>query len=539
MLRTDLIAPIAVLMQRQADARGAKSAYQDAMRSVTYADLLRRTGNLAGHLVDLKIAGSESIAILLPNSVDWIEACFATTRAGAVSVPISYQSSELEILYRLNDSACRAIITTDEKYELIARLRVQAPCLATIILTDCGPKRGDGIRFSDLATTSAKSPPRDPTNIDEAAYIVYTSGTTGRAKGVVLTVRGMLWVTAACWAPICGLSDRDSVLSPLPLFHSYALNLSVLSILATGASEYILERFSTAEALGLLKTGAYTLMPGVPTMYHYLLQRAREEETVQPRPGSHFARSTAQTSAPKLPMVRLCISAGAIMPATLNREFEEFFSVPLLDGYGITETSTMVTMNWPAGGRVLGSCGIPLPGLAVRVIEPASGTDARPGTEGELIVRGPNIMLGYHNKPDETKAALREGWYRTGDLARSDVNGFLTITGRLKELIIRGGQNIAPAEIEEVVNTYAPVLDSAVVGVPHEHLGEVPALFVVARPGMTIDAAALLEHCATQLSAYKVPQSVNLIAEIPRTGSGKIIRFKLREILNSEDPTCP
>ena len=154
MLRTDLIAPIAVLMQRQADARGAKSAYQDAMRSVTYADLLRRTGNLAGHLADLKIAGSESVAILLPNSVDWIEACFATTRAGAVSVPISYQSSEPEILYRLNDAACRVIITTDEKYELIARLRAQAPSLATIILTDCGPKRGDGIRFSDLATSA-------------------------------------------------------------------------------------------------------------------------------------------------------------------------------------------------------------------------------------------------------------------------------------------------------------------------------------------------------------------------------------------------
>jgi long-chain acyl-CoA synthetase len=535
MLRTDLIAPIAVLMQRHADARGAKSAYRDAKRSVTYADLFRRTGNLAGHLADLNIAIGESIAILLPNSVDWIEACFATTRVGAVSVPISYESSEPEILYRLNDAACRAIVTTDEKYELVARLRAQAPSLATIVLTDRGPKRGDGLRFLDLAKSTPNSRPRDPTSIDEAAYIVYTSGTTGRAKGVVLTVRSMLWVTAACWAPICGLSDKDSVLSPLPLFHSYALNLSVLSILATGASEYIMEKFSTAEALALLKTGAYTLMPGVPTMYHYLLQRAREEEAGKPRPRSLFSRTKPHAAAPKLPMVRLCISAGAIMPATLNREFEEFFSVPLLDGYGITETSTMVTMNWPLGGRVPGSCGIPVPGLAVRIIDPASGKDAPLGTEGELIVRGPNVMLGYHNKPAETEAALREGWYRTGDLARSDVNGFLTITGRLKELIIRGGQNIAPAEIEEAVNKFPPVLDSAVVGVPHEHLGEVPALFVVARPGATIDADALLNHCATQLSAYKVPQSVHVIAEIPRTGSGKIIRFKLREILNGQN----
>jgi long-chain acyl-CoA synthetase len=532
MLRTDLIAPIAVLMQRQADARGAKSAYQDAKRAVTYADLLRRTGYLAAHLADLNIGIGETVAILLPNSVDWIEASFATTRAGAVSVPISYESSEPEILYRLNDAACRAIITTDEKYQLIARLRANAPSLATIVLTDRGGSRGDGLRFSELTNSTGKSRPRDPTNIDDAAYIVYTSGTTGRAKGVLLTVRGMLWVTAACWAPICGLSDKDRVLSPLPLFHSYALNLSVLAILATGASAYIMEEFSTAAALVMLKTGAYTLMPGVPTMYHYLLQRAREEEASKPTQGPPFARAMAQPSAPKLPMVRMCISAGAIMPATLNREFEEFFSVPLLDGYGITETSTMVTMNWPVGGRVLGSCGIPVPALAVRIVDPASGNDVPLGTEGELIVRGPNVMLGYHNKPAETEAALRDGWYRTGDLARSDVNGFLTITGRLKELIIRGGQNIAPAEIEEAVNTFPAVLDSAVVGLAHEHLGEVPALFVVARPGATIDRDALLNHCATQLSAYKIPQSVHVIAKIPRTGSGKIIRFKLREILN-------
>src|SRR5215475_1036150 len=530
MLRTDLIAPIAVLMQRHAHARGGKSAYQDAKRSVTYADLLRRTGKLAGHFADLTIATGETVAILLPNSVDWVEACFATTRAGGICVPISYDASEPEILYRLNDAACRAIVTTDEKYELIARLRTEVPSLSIIILTNRGSTRGHGLRFSDLAKSTPKSPPRDPTNIDAPAYVVYTSGTTGRAKGVVLTVRGMLWVTAACWAPICGLSDSDSVLSPLPLFHSYALNLSVLSILATGASEYILEKFSTAEVLTLLRGGSYTLMPGVPTMYHYLLQRAREEEAGKSKPRSMFSRS-APTSAARLPKVRLCVSAGAIMPATLNGEFEEFFSVPLLDGYGITETSTMVTMNWPVGGRVLGSCGFPVPGLAVRIVDPASGKDAPLGAEGELIVRGPNVMRGYHNKPAETAAALREGWYRTGDLARSDANGFLTITGRLKELIIRGGQNIAPAEIEEVVNTFAPVLDCAVVGVPHEHLGEVPALFVVPRPGQTVAIEALLGHCREKLSAYKVPHVVHFIAEIPRTGSGKIIRFRLRELL--------
>jgi acyl-CoA synthetase (AMP-forming)/AMP-acid ligase II len=220
------------------------------------------------------------------------------------------------------------------------------------------------------------------------------------------------------------------------------------------------------------------------------------------------------------------------MPATLNRDFEERFGIQLLDGYGITETSTMVIMNWPSGVRIMGSCGIPLPGLAVRIVD-ASAADVPPGTEGELIIRGPSVMPGYHNKPEETRNALRAGWYHTGDLAKCDENGFVTITGRLKELIIRGGQNIAPAEIEEVVNGFAAVLDSAVVGIAHEHLGEVPALFVVPRPQHAIESEALLAHCRKHLSAYKVPHVVRLIAEIPRTGSGKIIRYKLRELIEA------
>ena len=173
-----------------------------------------------------------------------------------------------------------------------------------------------------------------------------------------------------------------------------------------------------------------------------------------------------------------------------------------------------------------------MPGLAVRIVD-LNGRDVGAGQEGELIVHGPNVMPGYHNKPDETRNALRAGWYYTGDLARRDENGFLTITGRLKELIIRGGQNIAPAEIEETVNTFEAVLDCAVVGIAHEHLGEVPALFVVPRPGKTFESEALLAYCRTRLSAYKVPHAVHVIAEIPRTGSGKIIRYKLREMLKA------
>ncbi|MCJ9728632.1 class I adenylate-forming enzyme family protein [Bradyrhizobium sp. PRIMUS42] len=513
MLQTDLIAPIPELIARHAGERGSKVAFEDVRGSITYGELAVRTANLAGHFADLGLRSGETVAIFLPNCVTWVETCCSIARAGAVSVPISYDATESEVVYRLQDAACRMVITTGERAEFVQSLRRQCPDLLNVVLVQENGASTNGLGYEKLATTTAASPPRDSMPVHEPAFIIYTSGTTGRAKGVLLSTHSMLWITGACWGPIATLSDSDTVLSPLPLFHSYALNFSVLSVLAVGASEFIMEKFSTSEALRLLGTGRFTLFPGVPTMFHYLLEAARDKAAVE------------------LTGVRLAISAGAIMPASLNREFEARFGIKLLDGYGITETSTMVTMNWPSGGRVLGSCGLPIPGLCVRIVD-GEGRDVEAGGEGELIVRGPNVMIGYHNKPDETATALRDGWYHTGDLAKCDENGFLTITGRLKELIIRGGQNIAPAEIEEVVSGHALVVDCAVVGVPHQHLGEVPALFVVSRAG-SCDGEAILTHCRKHLSSYKVPETVSFVSEIPRTGSGKIMRFKLRTYFDS------
>jgi acyl-CoA synthetase (AMP-forming)/AMP-acid ligase II len=277
MLHTDLIAPIPELLKRHGATRGSKVAYRDVQSSVTYAALLDRTGKLAGHLTDNGIGANDTVAIMMPNSVQWVEACFAITRAGAIGVPISYDATESEITYRLTDANCKAVFTTAERGDLFAKLKASAPNLKTLIVTDRGQCSADALRYSRLIDSKAKSLPRDPASLHEPMYILYTSGTTGRAKGVQLTVHGMLWVAAACWAPITGISDKDSVLSPLPLFHSYALNLSVMTILATGATEYIMEKFSTSEAVRLLKTGEFTYFPGVPTMFHYLLQATRAE----------------------------------------------------------------------------------------------------------------------------------------------------------------------------------------------------------------------------------------------------------------------
>ena len=190
----------------------------------------------------------------------------------------------------------------------------------------------------------------------------------------------------------------------------------------------------------------------------------------------------------------------------------------------------MVTLNWPIGTRIPGSCGLPVPGLSVRIVD-LNDRDVDLGQEGELIVRGPNVMLGYHRKPAETAVALKDGWYRTGDLARHDANGYLTITGRLKEIIIRGGQNISPVEVEDIVASHPAVADCAVVGIAHEFLGEVPVAFVVIQRGATVEIAALMEYCRPLMSGYKLPQAIHIVSEIPRTGSGKAMRFKLKQII--------
>lgn len=518
MIRTELIAPVGELIGRHAETKPDKIAFRDSRTAVTYGRLASVTSNLAGHLQDAGIEPSDGVAIFLPNSVEWVESCLAIVRAGAISVPISYEATVHEVAYRIEDAGCKAIITTDERAAMIGALMAEYTSLKTIILVDRGapPAQGQGLRYSELRDSTPKSDVRDSSNIDEPSFIVYTSGTTGRAKGVLLSQRSMLWVVAACWAPIAGLGEGDNVLSALPLFHSYALDLTVLGILAVGASEYILEKFSTSEMMTLLKSGEFSILPGVPTMFHYLLEAARAD------PDCRF------------PGLRVCLSAGAIMPALINQEFEQRFGVMLLDGYGITETSTMVTMNWMTGSRVMGSCGLPVPGVAARIISPTTGRDVETGEEGELIVCGPNLMNGYHRKEAETTSVMRDGWYYTGDLAKSDQNGYLTITGRLKEIIIRGGQNIAPSEVEEAVCTFPAVLDCAVVGGPHPHLGEIPVAFIVPRPGMSVVVEELIQHCRERLSPYKLPGAVHVVSEIPRTGSGKILRHKLKETLKAD-----
>lgn len=512
-----LIRPLPELLKEHAERSPSRVAYADDARAVTYEELERRTARLAAYLARTGLRRGDRVAILLGNGVETVEVLLAVLRAGAVGVPLNPRSSEAETAHFLQDSGA-SVLVTDPAH--LARPHRLGPASGgpRILLTGTGPvppNAPDGTVLLRSATDEPDEPdgpPRDDLGLDEPAWMLYTSGTTHRPKGVVSTQRAALWSTAACYAPLFGLSPQDRLLWPLPLFHSFAHSLAVLGVTAVGASARIMpELLAPGALLAELRTphraldGPYTMLAGVPATYHQL-------------------RSSAAASDPSAPPgLRVCVVAGAPSGAALRGSVEALLGAPLLDAYGSTETCGMIAANRPDGPRVDGSCGPPVPGMRVRVVDPVSGADTADGDEGEIWVRGPSLMTGYHNRPEETAAALRDGWYRTGDLGRRVEHGHLALTGRVSELIIRGGENIHPTEIEQALLQCPGVRDAVVVGVPHDVLGEVPVAYVVPGPE-GFEPRRVLDACRARLAAYKLPAEIREIAAVPRTASGKIAR---------------
>ncbi|KOY56395.1 beta-ketoacyl synthase N-terminal-like domain-containing protein, partial [Streptomyces sp. XY332] len=507
-MRTELIKPLPVALLENATRFPHKVAFADDRRTVTYADLEARTRRLAGHLAGLGVRRGDRVAICLGNSVATVESYLAVVRVAGVGVPLNPASALAELEYLLADSGATVVITDSVQAQRLRRSSAVAPGI-TLLVTGDVPAGAGAHSYDALAVREPAVPARDDLGLDEVAWMFYTSGTTGRPKGVLSTQRNCLWSVASCYVPIPGLTDQDRVLWPLPLFHSLSHIACVLSVTVVGATARIMDGSSAEDVIGALREDDSTFLAGVPTTYHHLVTAAQENGF----------------SAPGL---RIGLVGGAVTGSRLRRDFEEIFGVPLVDAYGSTETCGAITINPPDGARVDGSCGLPVPGVGVRIVNPDTGLDVPVGQEGEVWVSGPNVMVGYHNSPEATAAAMQDGWYRTGDLARRDEAGYFSICGRIKELVIRGGENIHPEEIEAVLRTVEGVADAAVAGVPHETLGEVPVAYVVPGPA-GFDAATLIDRCREQLSAYKVPEQVHEVDAIPRTASGKIKRRMLAD----------
>ncbi|NGO41068.1 type I polyketide synthase [Streptomyces ureilyticus] len=515
MRHDELIRPLPELLKTHAEESGERVAFADSLRSVTYAELERRTGRLAAHLARTGVGRGDRVAFCLGNRVEMVESCLAAVRAGAIGVPLNPRCSDSELAHFLQDSGASVVVTDSAHLAQLHRLGPAYRRLR-VLLTGTGPVPADAPDGTVLFQSAAEDDepgqaPRDDLGLDEPAWMLYTSGTTHRPKGVVSTQRSALWSVAACYAPIFGLSPEDRLLWPLPLFHSFGHSLAILGVTAVGASARIADELLPPG--GLLRAldappeelgGPFTVLAGVPATYHQLVASAGQ--------------------APASPTgLRTCVVAGAPSSPSLRRAVEKALGAPLLDAYGSTETCGMIAVNRPEGPRVEGSCGAPVPGVDVRVVDPGTGNDVRDGAEGEIWVRGPGLMSGYHNQPEATAAALKDGWYRTGDLGRRVEHGHLVLTGRVSELIIRGGENIHPTEVEEVLLRCPGVTDAVVVGMPHDVLGEVPVAFLVPGPD-GIDHQRVLADCRARLSDYKVPAEIHEIAAVPRTASGKIAR---------------
>ncbi|MFI9804322.1 beta-ketoacyl synthase N-terminal-like domain-containing protein [Streptomyces sp. NPDC052301] len=506
MTHVEDIRPLPETLRRHARERPDKVAFADERRQVTYAGLAARTGRLAGHLAAHGVGRGDRVAILLGNSVTTVESYLAVTRAAAVGVPVNPQCSDAELAHQLDDSLARAVVTDGTHLAQVERARERRPGLLVVLADGTGPGT---LAFEDLAGTEPDQGPRDDLGLHEPAWILYTSGTTGAAKGVVSHQAGCLWSVHTAYQGVLGLGPDDRLLWPLPLFHSLAHILCVLGVTVSGAGARILPGFGARDVLEALRAEPYTMLLGVPTMYAQLLDVLRDSGGTAPRP-------------------RVCLVTGAATGPELATAVEEMLGTPLVDSYGSTETCGAITISRPDAPRPPGTCGTPVPGIELRLADPRTGRDVAAGEEGEVLVKSPALMLGYHNLPDVTAQVLRDGWYRTGDLARRDAEGRLAITGRVKELIIRAGENIHPGEIEAVLREVPGVRDAAAAGRPDPVAGEVPVAYVVPEADGWSPAEALAA-CRERLSYFKVPAELYETAALPVTGSGKVSRRRLHD----------
>ena len=475
---------IARLLSRNAKLHGAKAAFSDDVRTVTWSALTDRTAALAA---GLGVGRGARVAFLLDDSVELVESVLAVARAAAVGVLFSPQCTDAELGHLLADSEPALLITDARHLPQVARVGGAPRVLVA------------GEEFERLA--SGRGRPRDDLGQDEPAWMIYTSGTTGSPKAVVSSQRAALWSPVEVYGPLLGLTAEDRLLWPLPMSHSFAHSLCVLGVLVAGASARICVTRDPVSVTRLAQEYAPTVIAGVPTTYRQLLAAGLT----------------------RLPSLRTCLTAGAPCDEKLRSDVENALGVALLDCYGSTETCGMIAVE-RAATRVRGTSGPPVTGMSVRVVEP-----------GEIWVSGPGLMTGYHGRPEATDRALVSGWYRTGDLGRVDEHGHVVVTGRVDDLIIRGGHNIDPAEVESVLVRQPGVVDAVVVAREHPLLGETPVAFVVPS-GDAVDTAVLLAACATELSAYKVPEEIRFVPAVPRTPSGKPRRNVLRAELAPPTP---
>jgi long-chain acyl-CoA synthetase len=489
------------ILQAGAEARPEQVAIRLGEQALRYGELDRAARGVAAGLRARGVAPGDRVSLLVPNLPDFTIAYFGILYAGGIVVPINVLCAAPEVTYFLEDSEARLLVA-HPLFEAAARPGAEAAGVPVV----WAGRTGAG-SLAELAEGPAL-PSLHPTCATDTAVILYTSGTTGKPKGAELT-HSNLFVNAALVVPrLLPISADDVTLATLPLFHSFGQTCIQNATLAAGGTFTLLPRFAPDEALAIMERDRVSVFAGVPTMYFALLH--------------HEGPRTHDLSA-----LRYCMAGGAPMPVEVMRAFEEKYRVPILEGYGLSETSPVASFNVLDRPRKPGSIGYPVWGVEMCILDD-SDRPVPDGSPGEICIRGHNVMKGYWRRPDASKEALRGGWFHSGDIGVRDPDGSFRIVDRKKDMILRGGFNVYPREVEEVLYAHPDVLEAAVIGVAHPSHGEEVKAVVVPRPQSGLTPDAVIAFCKERLAAYKYPRIVELSEGLPKGPTGKILKRELR-----------
>ncbi|MEU9086560.1 long-chain fatty acid--CoA ligase [Streptomyces sp. NPDC048357] len=512
---------LASLLENSARTVPDRTAVVLGVQRPTYAELDTAARRVANLLHARGIGPGDKVAVSCPNLPWFPIVYYGILKAGAVVVPLNVLLKGREIAYHLADSEAKAYFCFEGGPDLPMGQEGwsgfgETPGCDAFFLMTAAPTADSPIAGAETLTAALAGQSADfetvATEPGDTAVILYTSGTTGRPKGAELTHSNLMLNVLTCHK-LLGEVVHDVHLITLPLFHSFGQVVQMNAGLASGATLVLLPRFDAASALALMQRHAVTFFAGVPTMYWALLEAEAPEVDLSQIAGN----------------LRIAVSGASALPVEIHRRFSERFGVTIMEGYGLSETSPAATFA-PRGEEVRpGSIGRPVWGVEVDLVDkdwtPVQGADAI----GEIVIRGHNIMKGYYNRPEATAEVMRNGWFRTGDLARRDADGWFYIVDRAKDMIIRGGFNVYPREIEEVLLTHPAVSMVAVIGVPHDRHGEEIKACVVRAPGSTLTEEELIDWCRDEMAGYKYPRLVEFRNVLPMNATGKVLKRELRD----------
>ncbi len=464
---------------------------------LSYAALDEAAARVAGMLRERGIEAGDRVAVMLPNVPYFAAVYYGVLRLGATVVPMNVLLKGREVRFYLDDPGAK-ILFAWHGFAEAAEQGAQDAGVELVLVTP-GEFERQVVAAEPVREVAQRAG-------DDTAVILYTSGTTGTPKGAELT-HDNLRRNVDIARGLFSLSEDAVVLGALPLFHSFGQTCGLNACVRAGGMLTLIPRFDPGKALEIIARDRVTVFEGVPTMYSAML--------------NHPDAGAADTSS-----LQVCASGGAAMPVEVMRAFEEKFGCIVLEGYGLSETSPVASFNHPDRERKAGSIGTPIEGVEMKVVDDQDA-DLPAGEVGEIVIRGHNVMKGYWQRPDATQECMRGGWFHTGDMARVDEDGYFFIVDRKKDLIIRGGYNVYPREVEEVFYEHPAVAEVAVVGVPHDELGEEVAAAVSLKDGESVDVDELQAYIKEQVAAYKYPRTIWLVDELPKGPTGKILKREI------------